>query len=310
MTFYLASDKEFIEKLTEIIINNIAHEDFGVEKLVVISGLSHNFIRHRLKSINGKTISQLISEVRLQQALEMLQQGEVTVSEVAYKVGFSSPAYFNTCFHDHFGFPPGEVKKRFPENHKEHAGINPSENKNDVRKHFNTGKKTRRIRKTVIYSVLGTLTFFVLSWFVYSNFILGKPLTPFEKQEKSIVVLPFKNLSDNDENQHFADGITQDILNHLNSIDELRVISRTSAERYRESTKSAPEIARELGVNFILEGSVQVYQDKVKIMVQLVDARRDKHLFSEKIEKEMTDIFRIESSIAEQVADKLQTTLS
>lgn len=310
MNLNLAHDKDFINGLTEVVITNLSDENFGVEKLVAISGLSHNIIRHRLKSINGKTISQFINEVRLQKALEMLQQSNTTASEVAYKAGFSSPTYFNTCFHDHFGFPSGEAKRRFQENHAEPAGIKPSENNNDVSKHIKTGKRKKRTRKTVIYSVLGTLTFFVFSWFVYSEFISDKPLTSFEKQEKSIVVLPFKNLSDNEDNQHFADGITEDILNNLNNINELRVISRTSAERYRESTKSAPEIAKELGVNFILEGSVQVYQDKVKIMVQLIDAKRDKHLFSEKIEKEMTDIFLVESSIAEQVADKLQTTLS
>ena len=308
LSFY--NDKEFKTKLTEIILDNLGDENFGVEQLGEQTGLSTTIIRRRLKKISNKTISQFINEVRLQKALEILQQSNATASEVAFNVGFSSPAYFNTCFHDHYGYTPGEAKKRFLENHVESAGIKPSEIKNDSEEYFKTGKRIKITRETFIYSALGILAFFVLSWVVYSDFISDEPLTPFEKQEKSIVVLPFKNLSDNVDNQHFADGIMEDILNNLNKINELRVISRTSAERYRESTKSTPEIAKELGVNFILEGSVQVYQDKVKIMVQLIDAKRDKHLFSEKIEKEMTDIFLVESSIAEQVAEKLQTTLS
>jgi len=310
MNLSFSSEKEFIAKLSEMVLANLGDENFGVEQLVEKSGLSSSVIRHRLKTISKKTISQFINEVRLQKALEMLQQSNTTASEVAYKVGFSSPNYFSNCFHEHFGYPPGEAKKRFLENQMELGSIKHSENKKDVKVHFKSGKKIKRTWKTIIYTVLGTVVFFVLSWFGYSYFISGKPLVPFEKQEKSIVVLPFKNLSDNEENQHFADGIMEDILNHLNSMSELRVISRTSAERYRESTKSAPEIARELGVNFILEGSIQVVQDKVKIMIQLIDAKRDEHLFSEKIEKEMTDIFVVESSIAEQVADKLQATLS
>jgi AraC-like DNA-binding protein len=110
------NDKEFVEQLTEIVITNLGNENFGVDELVHATGLSHSTVLHKLKSVSQKTISQFISEIRLQKALEMLQNDSVTSAEVAYKVGFGSPAYFNTCFHDYFGHTPGDVKKMISHN--------------------------------------------------------------------------------------------------------------------------------------------------------------------------------------------------
>lgn len=103
--------------------------------------------------------------------------------------------------------------------------------------------------------------------------------------DKSIAILPFKNLSSNKENQYFADGVMEVILNHLTSIKELKVISRTSMEQYRETTKTMPEIAKELGVSYILEGSVQKDNDEIRIITQLIDAKNDKHISSTDIKK-------------------------
>jgi uncharacterized protein (TIGR02145 family) len=112
-------DQIFIGKLSEIILANLENENFGVKELADQSGNSQYILSQRIHSITGKTINQFIRETRLQKALEMLQNEEVTASEVAYKVGFSSPTYFNTCFHDFFGFPPGTVKETVSGNNKE-----------------------------------------------------------------------------------------------------------------------------------------------------------------------------------------------
>jgi AraC-like DNA-binding protein len=106
------SDQIFITKLTEIIQSNLEKENFGVNELARASGMTSSSLRRKLSSVSEKSINQLIREVRLQKAIEILQQQNATASEVAYKVGFGSPAYFNKCFHDFFGYPPGEVKKR------------------------------------------------------------------------------------------------------------------------------------------------------------------------------------------------------
>ena len=102
----------------------------------------------------------------------------------------------------------------------------------------------------------------------------------------------------------------EDILNQLFKIKELQVISRTTGNLYRNRTESATEISHKLGVNFILEGSIQQHDDKVRIIVQLIDARRDRHIWSEKYDRELADVFMIQSSIAKQIADQLEAALT
>lgn len=128
--------------------------------------------------------------------------------------------------------------------------------------------------------------------------------------DNSIAIIPFKNLSDNRENQYFADGMMDDILNHLSSIQTLEVKSRQSSERYRESDKSMPQIGRELGANYLLEGSVQKQRDSIRIIVQLIDAKNDKHLWSDKYDSELKNVFTIQSEISKQIANELNTVIS
>ena len=125
----------------------------------------------------------------------------------------------------------------------------------------------------------------------------------------SIAVIPFKNISDNKENQYFADGMMDDILNHLSSIQALEVKSRLSSERYRDSNKSSYEIGKELGVSYILEGSVQMHKDSIRFIVQLVDAINDNHLWSDKYDFKLKNIFAIQSEISKQIAVKLNTAI-
>ncbi len=128
--------------------------------------------------------------------------------------------------------------------------------------------------------------------------------------EKSIAVLPFKNLSNDPNNQYIADGIMEDILNHLYKVRELRVISRTSVEQFRENTKSVPEISKTLGVNFILEGSVLQYGGKIRVRVQLIDAIRDRYILTEQYDRNFEDVFIIQSTVTKLVADELQAVLT
>ena len=128
--------------------------------------------------------------------------------------------------------------------------------------------------------------------------------------EKSIAVLPFVNLSYDQTQEYFADGITENIVIQLAAISQLRVISRTSMMRYKKTTKTAPEIAGELGVKFIMEGSAQAHGNKVRINVQLVDAIRDQHIWSKVFVENMDDIFAIQSSVAEVVASELNSSIN
>jgi len=129
--------------------------------------------------------------------------------------------------------------------------------------------------------------------------------------EKSIAVLPFNNLSEEKGNEHFVDGLVEDLLNRISVIEELKVISRTSSEIYRErGVKSVPEIAGELNVSYIVEGSVQRYGDKARVTVQLIDAINDDHIWAENYDRDIVDIFKTQSEIAMQIASELNTILT
>jgi len=129
--------------------------------------------------------------------------------------------------------------------------------------------------------------------------------------EKSIAVLPFNNLSEEKGNEHFVDGLVEDLLTRISVIEELRVISRTSSDLFRErGAKSVPEIANELGASYIVEGSVQRYGDKARISVQLIDAINDDHLWAENYDRDIVDIFKTQSEIAIQIASELNTILT
>src|SRR5581483_9473301 len=128
--------------------------------------------------------------------------------------------------------------------------------------------------------------------------------------KKSIAVLPFENLSEDKTNEYFADGIQEEILTRLARIADLKVISRTSTQQFKNATGRIPEIAKLLGVATILEGSVRKAGEKVRVHVQLIDAENDAHLWAERYDRQLIDIFEVESDIAANIADTLQAKLS
>ena len=128
--------------------------------------------------------------------------------------------------------------------------------------------------------------------------------------DKSIAVLPFENLSSDKENAFFAQGIQDEIITTLSKISGLRVISRTSTAHYKSAPENLPEIARELRVANVLEGSVQKSGDRVHINVQLIQAETDAHLWAQSYDRQLTDIFSVEGEVAKKIADSLSATLS
>ena len=127
---------------------------------------------------------------------------------------------------------------------------------------------------------------------------------------RAIAVLPLKNLSDDPENEFFSDGVTEDILTHLSRCGDLHVISRTSAMTYKGTSKSIGEIARELKVGSVLEGSVRKAGGRVRVVAQLVDCATDKYLWAENYDRELEDIFAVQSDVAERIAEALEAELA
>lgn len=141
-------------------------------------------------------------------------------------------------------------------------------------------------------------------------FVLPRALA--RKMDKSIAVLPFENLSDDKENAFFADGIQDDILTNLAKIGDLKVISRTSVMGYRDKPSSVREIGKALGVSAILEGSVRTDRknNRVRVNVQLINAENDQHLWAEDYDRDLTDVFAIQTDLAQKIANELQAKLS
>jgi TolB-like protein len=149
---------------------------------------------------------------------------------------------------------------------------------------------------------------------VIAMLVVGR--IPFYKQtgesisQKSIAVLPFENLSRDPDNAYFADGIQEEILMRLTGIADLKVISRSSTQQYQSKARNLREIAKQLGVANILEGSVQKAADHVRVNVQLVNAQTDSHLWADTYDRKLTDIFSVESEIAKGIAESLQAKLT
>src|SRR6202040_2030578 len=126
---------------------------------------------------------------------------------------------------------------------------------------------------------------------------------------KSLAVLPFENLSRDPDNAYFADGIQDEILTRLSKIADLKVISHASTQHYKSAPENLPEIAKQLGVAHILEGSVQKSGDAVRVNVQLIKAANDSHLWADTFDRRLTDIFSVESEVAKAIADQLRAHL-
>jgi len=301
------SDQIFIRKLTELVLANLENEVFGVKDLAEKSGVSLHSLNRRLDSINNKTANQFIREVRLTKALEMLKNESLTANEVAYKVGFNSPAYFNLCFSTFFGYPPGKVKKEDFESSAKNLFNN------------DTAKQKQKQHITNIIA-------FLLPWILLlcTLIIIGILLVFYiqdrrqskvvAKTDKSIAVLPFINDSPDQENAYFINGIMEEALNNLQKIKAFRVLSRTSTDQYKDKSRpTIPEIAKKLNVNYIVEGSGQKYGNKFVLRVQLLVANNERQIWGKSYDREIQqtgDIISIQSEIAQSIAEELKANIT
>jgi len=182
-----------------------------------------------------------------------------------------------------------------------------------LQKETTTGVPVSPKKKTISQSIIFTgiaILIVIAAYAILSRFWAPSGTGPAYVKKKSIAVLPFKNMVPDPENEWFSDGITEDIIAHLSKIGDLKVISRTSIMLYKDSKKNLREIGEELGVATILEGSVRRADSRVRIVGQLVDARTDEHIWAETYDRDLKDIFAIQSDVAQQIAQALKATLS
>ncbi len=181
---------------------------------------------------------------------------------------------------------------------------NPDEIKDKLKNTKEHSSKSISKKKALVIGLL-TLVTIIAIFLSYQH--LSKPTLD---ADLSIAVLPFDNLSTDDDAEIFRDGMTEDILTYLSKVKDLRVISRTSVMQYKGTKKSIPEIAKELGVTYILEGSIRKYGDQIRVTAQLIDSKDDGHLWADNYDRTLTDIFKIQSEVSREIVSALQVNLS
>ena len=290
-------EKGFLSELTAVIEKNISNDQFGVSELAAEMNMSRSNLLRKVKKESKLSVSQLISQVRLKHAMDLLRKTSSNVSEVSHQVGFSSTSYFIKCFREYYGYPPGEVGKRdvtptetgkLPENLQE-SSLDPK------------GKKFMAL----MVAVPGILAIAVIG-FLFWN----KASTSDSEGEKSIAILPFKNDSNDSTNLYIINGLMESTLIKLQHIQNLRVVSRTSVEKYRNTSKSISEMAKELNVKYFVEGSGQKIGDRIVLNIQLIDASADKHLWSKQYRREAKDIFELQEEIAKSITQEIEVFIT
>lgn len=278
------ADLQFINELTDVIAKNMANEQFGVTELAEAINMSRSNLLRKVKKSTNIPVNQLIREARLKRAMELLQNSASNVSEVSHQVGFNSTSYFIKCFREYYGYPPGETGKR--------AVTEPL-----------SPKKPQSLGWKKL-ALIGLAALVATVVFQYLKSDKSKPV------ERSIVVLPFKNESNDSTNVYLINGLMESTLNNLQKIEDLRVLSRTSSEKYRNSTKSIPEIARELEAMYFIEGSGQKMGDQILLTIQLIEGATDKHIWSKQYRRKATDIFSLQQEIAKNITEEIEVAIS
>jgi len=286
-------ESDFVKQITAIIEKNITNELFGVSELADETNMSRSNLLRRVKKETKLSVSQLINQVRLKRSMELLRTSSFNVSEVSLQVGFSSTSYFIKCFREYYGYPPGEVGKRLNE-----PELNPEA--------IPEGPVSKKLT-FVILGAVGVAAALAVGFLMY-NFPWSS--SGLVSLEKSIAVLPFKNDSNDSSNVYLINGLMESTLNNLQQIKDLKVISRTSTEKYRNTSKSIPEMAKELNVNYFVEGSGQKIGDRILLNIQLIDGRNDKHLWAKQYKREAKDIFELQQEIAKNIAEEIQAIIT
>ncbi|WP_245574874.1 helix-turn-helix domain-containing protein [Aequorivita capsosiphonis] len=292
---------KFIEQVEAAILGNISNEQFGVSELADLMNMSRSSLLRKIKKQTRLSASQFIRQVRLKKGMELLEETELTVSEISYQVGFGNNSYFIKCFREYYGHSPGEVRK----NGFEEAVIserNEVESKVDAQKSFL--KQYRLHLLVTIFVVLGIAAFLIFQNSTPNSEITNSHIT------KSLAVLPFKNMSSDSTNLYFVNGLMEASLNNLQKIKDLRVISRTSVEKYRNTHKTVREIAEELNVNYLVEGSGQRVGDQVLLNIQLIDASQDTPVWAEQYNHKVVNVFSLENAVAKKIADAIQAKVT
>lgn len=262
----LTNDKAFIDSITGIILDNLTDDNFGVEDLVLKSGMSRYRLIKKLRKVTGKGINQFIREIRLGKAVELLQDDSFTIAEIAYRTGFGSPSYFNKCFRDFYGYPPGNARGQtdedFQENYNQGKGI-----KSILLKYYPTG---------IIAVILIVLILVAISELFRKKTVVS--------DIKNIAVMPFQNLTNDPDMDIWQYALQRNLITNLTGTGELEVILDRSIRTHIQnqgltgspvSLSIATSISQKLNADYFITGSYQRAGEEIRLDASLCDTRRN-----------------------------------
>lgn len=308
----ISQDDILLNKLSELVLTNLENEQFGVEDLSEQLGMSRSHLHRKLKHLKGVSISQYIRDIRLEQAEDMLRNNVATVSEIAYKVGFSSPSYFHRCFQEKYGCSPGEFKKSLEENEALQANIVvtdalkneqiQSEVYHEVKSHLSS-KNNKSFLSLKVISAAVIVMIITVSGYYFLN--------PTKQTYESIAFLPIQNLTGDPEQDYFANGLHDALIAEMGQISGLRVISRTSSMRYVNNSSRLQDIAKELGVNLLVEGAVMGSNNNVRIQLKLIEVfPQERNLWSKDYKQDLRNIEFLQSEMIKNIANEIHVGLT
>ena len=298
------SGKTLMEKLSAEIEANLNNAQFGVDSLALAVGMSRSSLHRKLHKRLGISTSQFIREYRLKRALEILKKEDITASETAYRVGFSSPTYFNTCFHKFYGFTPGEAKSRNFDEIEKLIGDDDG------------ATEKKNAKKRTLWVTLFAIAILSFAAYLYGTTSIRKEQRADNEatvDTKSIAVMPLKNLTGNPDLEYVSDGMTDAVISGLTKIATIdKVTPFSSVLIYKDTEKTPDEIASELGVARLLQGNLQISGNQIKINLQLIDVNSNDHLWSEAYMKEWKsdEIFELQNEVAEGIAKVMNVAIA
>jgi AraC-like DNA-binding protein/TolB-like protein len=309
MTEPLSMDQAFIRKLTDIVLANLQNEKFGVNELAREAGISRFTINRRLKSVLNEDTGHFIRGIRLKRAMGMLQNNEGTVAEIAFRVGFGSPAYFNKCFHEYFGYPPGKAKHISRESNNEKESV-----RNNNQKKNKTGSGLSVKLTTGIISAFIILIIILLVVFKTSRGNILKELRSSD-EKLSVAVMPFLNMTNDTIWDIWQNGIQNEVINSLTNSEELRVrqpesinslIQSKGLANYASITPSAARsISQKLKADIFVYGSIKQQGNTLRVNAQVIDSKTEDTYRSFQADGTAENILHITDSLSNKIKDFL-----
>ncbi len=286
-------DKGFIDRVHNIVMANITNENFGVGNLASLLGLSTSQTLRKVRAATGKSVNQYIREVRLAEAAKLIKETDFTAAEIAYKVGFGSPSYFNKTFRRYYGVTPGEYKIQ-------NVSLSELPSKNSQKGIINVVSKKNALYFITI-ALLLVVGYMLITSVSFSKIKPGK---------KSIAVLPYKTIGNIEDKHWFSEGLAEVLLDNLSKVEELIVKSRNSSELFKDSIISSNKLGKILDANYIIEGSIQHFGDSIRVITRLVNAENNQLVWSKINKVDINEMFIMQKNISRQIVSQLNITIS